>query len=263
MKKSKRFMTILSVILMTAMLSGCIAVEMRVNGNGSCDITYTIDTSGLLSKSEVEKTIKEIVEKQNQRAGKNVAILKSIKEDKEKGIITALLSISNINDMGDGSFFGTVRHYRMKDGTGLDGLVDKKGRAVNEKDIPEDLYVVYTPGFEQESYGIIKLTIIVPGDIQYLTGGAEIQKSNVAYFSGETALVVFKKGGGGFPYWILLLAGAIFIICLIMKRKPTIAPVVSPPVTTHAPESVANFPTEPKTGSVSAVPGVRRSSEEV
>lgn len=263
MKKSNGIMIMLSVVLMAAMLTGCITVEMKVNGNGSCDLTYTIDTSGLMSGNEVEKTLKETIETYNQRAGKKVATLKGVKEDKSKGVITAVISVTNLNDIGDGSFFGTVRHYRMKDGVGLDGLVDTKGRAVAGKDIPEDLYVVYTPGFEQETYGLLEVTIIVPGSIQYLTSGAEIQKSNTARFSGEIALVVFKKSGGGFPYWILILAGAIFIIYFVMKRKPTVAPVVSPPVTTRVPDSVTDIPSDPMAGSTAAVPGVHSSSDKV
>ena len=77
---------ILAVVI-AAMLTGCLAVELKVNNDGSCDVTYTIDISqlqGLMSKSDVEKSIKESVEDMNRTAGKTIAKLKNVKENKKE-----------------------------------------------------------------------------------------------------------------------------------------------------------------------------------
>lgn len=243
MKTTKKLFVILAVVIAAAMLTGCLAVELKVNNDGSCDVTYTIDISqlqGLMSKSDVEKSIKESVEDMNRTAGKTIAKLKNVKENKKEKTITASISIANLNEMGDGSFFGTVKQYRQQGGFGLDDMMDKKERAVNKADIPDDLYLVYSPMSEGDEYGLVDITIVVPGRIEYLTDGGELEKNDTARFSGETPLVVFKKGGGGFPVWIIPPFAAIFIMFIVIKRRPSAAHVVSPPVTTQSPDSIIN-----------------------
>ena len=93
---------------------------------------------------------------------------------------------------------------------------------------------------EGDEYGLIDITIIVPGRIEFLTDGGELEKNDTARFSGETPLVVFKKGGGGFPVWIIPPFAAIFIMFIVIKRRPSAAHVVSPPVTTQSPDSIIN-----------------------
>ncbi|MDI9514782.1 MAG: hypothetical protein GX384_08065 [Clostridiaceae bacterium] len=243
MKKAKILFVILAIVIAATMLTGCLAVKLKVNADGSCDVTYTIDISqlqGLLSKKDVEDSIKESVEDMNRTAGKTIAKLINVKENKKDKTITASISITDLNEMGDGSFFGTVKQYRQQGGFGLDDMMDKKERAVNKADIPDDLYLVYSPMSEGDEYGLVDITIVVPGRIEYLTDGGELEKSDTAHFSGETPLVVFKKGGGGFPVWIIPPVAAIFIIFLVIKRRPSAAHVVSPPVTTHSPDSIIN-----------------------
>ena len=43
---------------------------------------------------------------------------------------------------------------------------------------------------------MVEVTVTVPGNIEYVTDGAEVEKKNVAVFSGQNPLVVFKKSGG-------------------------------------------------------------------
>lgn len=265
MKRAKTLIVIMAIVMIATMLTGCLAVEMKVNNDGSCDVTYTIDISqlgGMMSKNDVEKAIKESVDDMNDRAGKKIAKLKSVKENKKEETITASISINDLNKMGDGSFFGTVKQYRKDNGIGLDNLVDKKGKSVGKKDVKDDLYVVYSPLTGSEDYGLVDVTLIVPGSIVYLTDGGEVEKNNQAQFSGEIPLVVFKKGGGGFPFWILLVAAAIIIIFLVIKKKPSATPVMSPPVTTNAPEATANAPADSFAGSVSTTPDVHNAPEE-
>lgn len=257
MQSAKRFIAFLAVVMVAAMLTGCLEVEMKVNSDGSCDVTCIIDVSqleGMMSESDVENAIQESVENINDTAGKTIAKLISVKENRKEGTMTATISITNLNEMGDGSFFGTVKQYRQQSGAGLDDMMDKKGKKVDEANIPDNLYLVYSPMTEGDAYGLIDVTVIVPGSIEYLTSGGEIRKNNEARFSGMTALVVFKKSGGGFPYWIVFIAAAIFIIFLAIKKKPTVAAVVSPPVTTHDP--ISGAPADSYAGSGADIPGI-------
>jgi hypothetical protein len=201
---------------------------MNVKSNESLEMTYTIDTSqtqGLLSFSDIKQTIEESVDGMNETAGKKIATLKSVKENKKN--VTASIQITDINKMGDGSFFGTVKEYRKEDGPGLNNLVDAKDKKVKEKDIANDLQMVYFPMGGTEEYGIVTVTVTVPGSIKYITSGGEIEKGNVAVFEGQNPLVVFKKGGG-FPFWLIIVAAIIVIAFVVMKKKPASSPATSP-----------------------------------
>ncbi|HOQ75306.1 MAG TPA: hypothetical protein PK369_01890 [Thermoclostridium sp.] len=244
MKTTRNLFVILAVLLAAVILSGCISVELKVNRDGSCEINYIIDTSqfgGFISVDEIEESFKESVEETNTRAGKTVAVLKDVKENKKDKTMTVAISVSDINEMEEGAFFGTVKAYRQESGFGLDNLVDKKDKPVAAEDIPDALYLVYLPMTEGDEYGILNVTVTVPGTIEYLTEGAELEKGNVAVFEGESVLAVFKMGGGGFPVWIVPVIAIILIILLLLKmKKPSAAPVVSPPVTTNAPDTYIN-----------------------
>jgi len=241
MKKAKKLFVVLAAFLMAALLSGCITVELKVNRDGSCEVTYIIDTSslgGLITAEQVEESLRQSVEEANTRAGKTVAVLKSVKEDKKNDTITALVTCSDLTALEEGAFFGTVKGYRKNNGPGLDNLVNKKGKAVDEKDIPDDLHMVYFPGTGGGEFSITEVIVTVPGTIEYLVDGAELEKNSVARFKEEEVLVVFRMGGGGFPVWIIPIAAIIIIILLLFKlKKPSAAPVISPPVTTNAPDS--------------------------
>lgn len=244
MRATKTLFAVIAVLVAVALLSGCISLEVKLNRDGSCDVTYIIDTSsfqGMQSASDVERTVLESVDEINSTAGKNVARLKGIRENKKEKRITATISISNVNELGDGTFFGTVRQYRHVSGHGLDNLMDIRERKVDRDDIPDDLYLFYMPALENDRYCILEVTVNVPGTIKYLASGAKIEKRNVARFSGEMPLVVFKKGEIGFPVWFLPTVAGILIIAFFLRKKPTTAaPVVSPPVTTNSPGALAN-----------------------
>ena len=244
MKTVKTLFVVLTVLLITALLSGCISMELKVNKDGSCEAAYIIDASqfdGFLTVDQIEESFKQSVEETNTKAGKTVAVLKSVKENKKDDTITVTVSISDINEMEEGAFFGTVKEYRRESGVGLDALMDKREKAMAAEYIPDDLHMVFLPMSGGEDFSFIEVTITVPGTIEYLTHGADLEKGNVARFKGKTALVVFKIGGGGFPVWIIPIAAIILIILLmIIMRKPSAAPVVSPPVTTNAPDTFIN-----------------------
>ncbi|MCX7773022.1 MAG: hypothetical protein N2376_07920 [Clostridia bacterium] len=238
MKKGRLLATLLAVMLVTAMLAGCVSINMKVNSNGSCDVTYVIDTSqlnGMMNKSDIEKQAKDSIDKMNESAGKKIAKLKSIKEDKKKQTITAIISVSDINKMGSGTYFGTVKNYKKKfGGTGLDNLMDRKGKEVNEKKVSDNLDVVYLPMSGSEDYGLVEITVVVPGDIQYVSDGAEIKKGNAVLFTSETPLVVFKKGGG-IP-WLLILALVLIVYLVLRRKKPaTTDSIITTPIMPQAP----------------------------
>jgi energy-coupling factor transporter transmembrane protein EcfT len=228
MKKYKVLFLLVALLLLMTMLTGCISITMKVNGNGSCDLTYTIDTSmteGIFDKTYIEESIKDGIDDMNDEAGKKIAKLKSFKENKGKKTITATISISDINKAGDGAFFGKVKDYLKDDYNSLGSLMDKKEKRVDTEDVKGNLHMVYLPFGQTSEYGMAEVTVIVPGKIEYVTRGAEITKNNTVVFSGQTPLVVFKKGGG-FPVWLLIIIVVILVAFFMSKKKKS--PYVSP-----------------------------------
>ena len=56
MKRAKKLLALLTLLVMTFLLTGCLSINMNVKSNGSLEMTYTIDTSqtqGLLSFSDI------------------------------------------------------------------------------------------------------------------------------------------------------------------------------------------------------------------
>jgi hypothetical protein len=220
---------------MVVMLSGCLSIDMKVGKNGSLDITYTIDTSqtgGMVEFKDIKKAIEESVDSINDTADSKIAKLKSVKENKSKKTITAVIEVKDINKMNDGSFFGTVKEYRKESGIGLDNLVDTKDKSVDKKKISDNLHMVYFPMIGADQYSLMEITVTVPGSIKYITDGGEITKKSTALFGNQYPLVVFKKGGG-FPFWLLIIAAVAVFLILSGKKKPSAAPaapVVDAPV---------------------------------
>ncbi len=233
MKRIKKVISIITLLLVAVMLTGCLSVDMKVNKNGSLDMTYTIDTTqtqGMMSFKEVEKAIEESVDGMNDTADKKIAKLKSVKENKSKKTITAVINVTDINKMGDGAFFGTVKAYRKDKGTGLDNLVNTKDKDVDEKKVSDKLQMIYFPMGGTDQYGMVEVKVTVPGIIQYVADGGEVKKNTVV-FSGENPLVIYKKGGG-FPIWLLLLIIAALVVLFMKKnKKPASTPVNVVPAT--------------------------------
>lgn len=228
MKRVKKIISLLSLIMMVVMLTGCLSIDMKVGKNGSLDLTYTIDTTqtqGMMSFKEIEKAIEDSVDSMNDTADKKVAKLKSVKENKGKKTITAIISVTDINKMGDGSFFGTVKEYKKESGTGLNNLVNTKDKSVKEDKVSDKLQVVYFPMGGTDQYGLVEVTVTVPGKIEYITDGGEIDKKGTVVFSGQSPLVIFKKGGGGFPFWLLIIIAIVVVFFMISKKKPSSAPI--------------------------------------
>lgn len=232
MKRINKVLSLATLILVAIMLTGCLSIDMKVGKNGSLDMTYTIDTSqtqGMMSFKDIEKAIEDSVDGMNDSADKKIAKLKSVKENKSKKTVTAIITVSDINKMGDGSFFGTVKEYRKNKGYGLDDLVNTRDKSVDEKKVSDKLQMVYFPMGGTEEYGLVEVTVTVPGNIEYLTDGAEVDKKNVAVFSGQNPLVVFKKGGR-FPFWLILIIAAVVVGYFMMKKKSSSSPVSTTPV---------------------------------
>ncbi len=227
MKRVRRIQSLLALLLIAVMLTGCLSIDIKVNKNGSLDMTYTINTAqteSIMPAGDIEKAIKESVDDMNGKADKKIVKLKDIKQDKKKKTITAKITVSDINQMGDGSFFGTVKEYRKNGGAGLNNLVNAKGKEVEADKISDNMQVVYLPMGAADSYGMIEVTMSVPGSIQYITDGGEIDKRDTAVFNSQNPLVIFKKSGG-FPIWLFIILAAVFILFVMKKKRPSTAPL--------------------------------------
>lgn len=256
MKRSRIILALLAVMMIAMLLTGCLEVEMKINANGSCQLTYVIDMKAIeelgggslgdeYSPEQMEESFKESIEAMNDEAGKKIASLKSYKYDKGKKKITAVMTISDINKMGDGAFFGTVKEFKKDNEAALDNLIGKNKKSVDADKVDNKLSVAYLPmGGEELSMAVV--TMIVPGTIEYVADGGDIEKNNTAVFESGNALVVFKKGGGGFPVWLLILVALVLIGFFLMKKKPATTTAYAP-----APQPA---PVQPSVSPVSNVP---------
>lgn len=239
MKKTRIVLLLLVMLMMTVLMSGCLAIEMKINPNGSCDMTYTIDMSqleGMMTKEQLEDSIKQSVTDMNDEAGKEIAKLKGIKEDKKKETLSATISITDLNKMGDGTYYGTVKNYIKEDGTGLDMLVKPgKDKVVDEDDIPINSQMVYLPMNGADEFGAIEITVMVPGTIQYVTEGGDV-KGKTAVFSSSSPLVVYKKGGSLPIIPILLVILVIVLVIAFLGKKKTPVVETAPMPVYQAPE---------------------------
>lgn len=252
MKRAKKLMTLIALLLAAFMLTGCLSVDMKINKNGSMDLAYIIDlsvTQGLLARSDIEEAIKESVDDMNDKAGKEIAKLKSVKENKGKKTLTATIHVSDINKMGDGTFFGTVKNYHKGNGTGLDNLVDSKGKSIDQKKINDKLNMFYIPMGGTEQYGLFTVTVTAPGSIKYISSGGDIEKSNKAAFNGQDILVVYSKGGG-FPFWLVIIAALVVLFFVFKKKKPA----SSPDISSFSPAPVGGTPVQTPPQSLEAEP---------
>ena len=246
MKKFKRLACILAFILVIFTLTGCLSIEMNVKKNGGLDLVYIIDTSkteGLISADDIKSTIEETVNAMNSGSDKKVAVLKGVKENKNKKNITATINVKDINEMGDGNFFGTVKEYRKDYGEGLDNLYNKKNEKVEEKKIPNNRQMVSFPMAGTEQYGLVTVTVNVPGPIEYIAPGGEITGKSTATFDGQNLLVVYKKGGGS-PLLFLIIVVAVVAFLLLKKKKPTSTPE------NYVPSAVTEAPVQDTTANI-------------
>lgn len=263
MKRVKKLVALTTLLLIAFMLTGCLSIDMNVKKNGSVDITYTIDASqlqGLISTEDIKQTIEESVDDINDTAGKKIAKLKSVKE--KNGTITAILNVSDINDMNDGSFFGKVKEYRKDSGKGLNKLVDSKDKSIDEDKVSNNLHMVYFPMDGLDEYGLVEVTVTVPGSIKYITSGGEIEKGNTAVFNGQSPLVVYKQSGG-FPIWLILIVIiAIGFVFLRSKKKPSAStPVASPVNVTPTGEASLQMPVQASVSELPVEPPVETVAE--
>lgn len=213
MKRSKKILVLFAVLMMTVMLSGCIEVEMKVNKDGSCDMSYTIDLEqfdGMMTREDLEVAIEESVNDMNKTAGKEITVLKDTIYDEDEDTLTAVITITNINDLDDDSFFGKVKDFRDGD-VDLSDMMDAKGKAAKEDKIDDDLNVVYFKMFDDDEYGIYTITVIVPGAIAYVSDGANIESSDTVVFKGQSPIVVYKQGGNMPILVVSVIAGVIIL----------------------------------------------------
>lgn len=222
MKKFKRIVCILALIMMIFALTGCLSIEMNVKKNGGLEMCYIIDTEAtgnLLPVEDIKEAITASVDDINDTAGKTVASLKSVKENKGKQTITAIIDIKDINDMGDDFFFGTVKEYQKEyNSRGLDKLFDKKDNRIDQEKVPKNLHMVYFPLMGATEYNLVNVTVSVPGTIEYITSSGEITGKSTATFSEQNLIVVFKRGGS-FTFLLLLVLIIIVIAFFIWKAK--------------------------------------------
>jgi hypothetical protein len=71
--------------------------------------------------------------------------------------------------------------------------VDAKDKSVKEKDIANDLQMFYFPIGGTDEYGIVTVTVTVPGSIRYISSGGEIEKATWLFSKDRILLLSSKK----------------------------------------------------------------------
>jgi hypothetical protein len=253
MKKLLRTTVCICLLLVFALLTGCISIEMKVNNDGSCDIKYEIRTEGMVSLKEIEDQLKSGIEETNDTAGKKVAKLKSVKE--KDGTVTAEISVSNVSYLDPDAFFGKYSDFEKEYSSSLSGLKEaKSGKSVEKDKIKGTggLNVVRMEGMSTGGGELTKFTLKLPGDIKYISSNVTYVDSKTVTLDGGYGIVLYQRGGGGAGWLLYVLIIAVIVVAAVIflgKKKKTDSPAAFSAAPAAAPAQVGA-----QTGPTAAAP---------
>ena len=226
------FKTIACICLLSAfalLLAGCIDIEMKVNNDGSCDLKYEIRTEGMVSLSDVREQLESSIEDMNSGAGKKVAKLKDIKE--KDGRIIANISVSNVSYLAGDAWFGKYPDFVKEYPDYVERLYDaKSGEPVSADKIrgAGGLNVVKVDGMDTGGGDLSKFTLILPGEVKYMTSNVTMIDSKTVTVGGGYGVVLYSRGGGaGWLVCVLVIAAIAVVVIVLAGKKKKGAPSVS------------------------------------
>lgn len=134
--KKKVVILFSALVLMAAVLSGCVNVDMDLKDNGSCDLKYLIDNGTSMNFNDVQNHIKKQVDEANKKAGKEIIKIESLND--RNGKVEASFSVKDLNDLNSFSFFGSYKDFRKKYPDRVTEVKDaSKGEKLKVSDIKE------------------------------------------------------------------------------------------------------------------------------
>lgn len=223
MKKGLRTIAGICLLLIFALfLTGCISIEMKINKNGSCDLKYEIETEGMIDTKEIEKQFKDSIDEANKNAGKTVAKLKDVKE--KDGKVIANISVNHISFIDDEAFLGKYSDLEKKYPNIINELKEaKSGKSVEKGKIKGagGLNAVRLWGISTGGGDLTKFTLILPGNVKYISSGVTFVDNKTVTLDGGYGVVLYEGGGGGGAGWLvfLLIIAAVVVVVVVLAGK--------------------------------------------
>jgi hypothetical protein len=204
----KRWLKILSILIVLFVFTGCYALEVKYNPDGSGQLTYIPAKDGQpLKINELKETIAEM----NQKAGQEVVKFLSAERNQDHLEYTASFTkISYIFEDGE-LYFGALQEFMKEKPGKIKSVRDRKGELIGIAQIDPKLYVAFhNTGF------LDRIRVQVPGKVLYVSEAAKIINGRTVEITKDFGFVIFRMDN--YLFWILLFILLVVILMKILYR---------------------------------------------
>lgn len=204
----KRWIKILSFLIVLFIFTGCYTLEVKYNPDGSGRLTYIPAKDGQpLDINELKKNIAEL----NQKARKEVVKFLAAKRNKDHFEYTASFTkISYVFDKGE-LYFGSLKEFMKEKPGKIKSVRDRKGELIGIAQLDPKLYVaVHEMGF------LDRIRVQVPGKVLYVSEAAKIINRSTVEITKDFGFVIFRMDN--YLFWILLLILFVVILAKILHH---------------------------------------------
>lgn len=192
----KPWIKILSFLMVLFVFTGCYAIEVKYNPDGSGRLTYIPpkDDPQPLDIREIKKSIAEF----NQKTGKEVVKFLSFKRNQDHlEYIVSFTKISYLFENGE-LYFGSLQQLlREKPGI-IKSVRNRNGKLIRLDQIDPKLLVAF-----HHDHFLDRIRVQVPGKVLYVSEAAKIINRSTVEITNEFGFVIFKKND--YFIWVLAL----------------------------------------------------------
>lgn len=211
----KQWFKMISLFIVLTLLTGCYAIEVKYNPDGSGRLTYILPTDKDSKPADVDE-LKNDIREMNKKAGKEV--VKFISSRKNKDSVQFTVSFTKITYLFDKGelYFGALRQLLKEKPGAIKSVRDRKGKLIPTARIDPGLFVA----FHKADY-LDQVRVQVPGKVLYVSEKSKIINRSTVEITSGFGFVIFQRDN--YLFWalliILLLAIPVRILYDRKKRK--------------------------------------------
>jgi hypothetical protein len=192
----------LSLFIVLTILTGCYALEVKYNPDGSGRLTYILPVDKDSKPVDVDEAKKDIRE-MNKKAGKEVVkFISSRRNEKSDEFTVSFTKITYLFDKGE-LYFGSLRQLLKEKPGAIKSVRDRKGRLIPIGRINPGFFVA----FHKDEF-LDRIRVQVPGKVLYVSEKSKIINGRTVEITSGFGFVIFQRDNYVFwiPLVILLLA---------------------------------------------------------
>ncbi|MFF3923327.1 hypothetical protein [Paenibacillus lactis] len=198
-------------VMMLVVLTGCGKLDLVIHDDGSGKGKFSVDLSGMISADELKEELEKEITNANADAGKEVIRLDSFTE--KDGKVDATVSFDSLTALsgGEDSLLATVADMKRLYPERINELVEAPGDIEKIVDKP----VVYL-NLDDD----MEITVTVPGNILYATGGTVAEgKPRTLQLAADEAVIVYEPSGNrSWMAWIGVLLVVVIAAYFIYRK---------------------------------------------